>query len=207
VLRAIGATAIDHVPTSFDELLSGVQERRWDMNVSIFVTPQRARQVAFSQPVWALGDGFLVQPGNPKLLTGYPALAACREARLGVIAGQVQVASARAAGVGDAQLIVFGSQPEAMAALMDGRIDAFAGTAIGSRAAADANPAVQAVAHEARPEAVPPAGAFSFAKENGSLLNAVNRQLRGYLGSAEHRARMSTYGITHAEIDAVLPRA
>jgi polar amino acid transport system substrate-binding protein len=156
VLRAIGAAAIEYVPTSFDEFLPGVQERRWDMNVPIFVTPERARQVTFSQPVWALGDGFLVQPGNPKVLTGYPALAARREARLGVIAGQVQVASANAAGVGDGQLIVFRNQPEAIAALMDGKIDAFAATAIGCRAAADGNPAVEAVAHEARPRAKPP---------------------------------------------------
>jgi polar amino acid transport system substrate-binding protein len=94
VLRAIGVTAIDYVPTSFDEFLPGVQARRWDMNVPIFMTPERARQVAFSRPVWALGDGFLVQPGNPKVLTSYEALAAQADARLGIIAGQVQVASA-----------------------------------------------------------------------------------------------------------------
>jgi polar amino acid transport system substrate-binding protein len=207
VLRAVGVTAIEHVPTAFDEFLPGVQQGRWDMNVPIFVTPERARHIAFSHPVWALGDGFLVQPGNPKNLTSYAALATRREARLGVIAGQVQVASAQAAGVGDGQLIVFRNRPEAIAALMDGRIDAFAATAIGSRAAADGNPTVQAVAHEARPDAKPPVGAFSFAKENERLLNAVNLQLRRYLGSAEHRARMAKYGITRAEIDPVLPKA
>jgi polar amino acid transport system substrate-binding protein len=207
VLRAIGVTAIEHLPTSFDEFLPGVQQGRWDMNVPIFVTLERAGQVAFSQSVWALGDGFLVQPGNPKRLTDYPALAARREARLGVIAGQVQVGSARAAGVGDGQLVVFRNQPDAIAALMEGRIDAFAATAIGSRAAAHGNPAVEAVAHELGQVTKPPVGAFSFAKENESLLNAVNLQLRRYLGSADHRARMAKYGITHTEIDAVLPKA
>ena len=133
VLRAIGMTAIEYVPTSFEEFRPGVLERRWDMNVPIFVTPERARHVAFSQPVWALGDGFLVHPGNPKTLTDYPALAARLGARLGVIAGQVQVASAKAAGVADGQLVVFRNQPEAIAALMAGEIDAFAATAIGCR--------------------------------------------------------------------------
>lgn len=207
VLRAIGATSVEHIPTSFDEFLPGVQQGRWDMNVPIFVTPERAQHVAFSLPVWALGDGFLVQPGNPKALNGYAALAARSDARLGVIAGQLQVASARSAGVGDGQLVVFKSQPEAIAALQAGQIDAFAATAIGSRAAADGNPAIDAVAHEASQGAKPPVGAFSFARGNHALLQAVNEQLRRYLGSADHRARMAKYGITHAEIDAVLATA
>jgi len=205
VLRAIGVTAIEHVPTSFDEFLPGVQQGRWDMNVPIFVTPERAQHVAFSLPVWALGDGFLVQPGNPKALTSYAALAARSDARLGVIAGQVQITSARSAGVGDGQLVVFKNQPEAIAALVAGEIDAFAATAIGSRAAAESNPAVEAVAHELGQGAQVPVGAFSFAKGNHALQQAVNEQLRRYLGSSDHRARMARFGVTHTEIDAVLP--
>src|ERR1700739_190196 len=75
VLRAIGVSSIEHHLTSFEELLPGVQEGRWDMNVPIFVTAERAGRVAFSVPVWALGDGFLLQRGNPKALTGYRAVA------------------------------------------------------------------------------------------------------------------------------------
>ncbi len=205
VLRAIGVTAIEHIPTSFDELLPGVQQGRWDMNVPIFITPERARHVAFSVPVWALGDGFLVQPGNPKALDSYAALAAQGDARLGVIAGQVQISSAKAAGVAERQLVVFKDQPEAIAALTAGQIDAFAATALGSRVAAEGNPAVQAVAHKAGAQA--PVGGLSFAKSNVSLLNAVNEQLRRYLGSAEHRARISPFGITSTEIDPVVGKA
>jgi len=205
VLHAIGVTGIEHVPTSFDELLPGVAQGRWNMNVPIFITPERARHVAFSRPVWALGDGFLVRPGNPRALDGYAALAAQGDARLGVIAGQVQIQSARAAGVADGQLVVFKDQPEAIAALLDGRVDAFAATALGSRVAAQGNPAVQAVAHEAGAQA--PVGGFSFAQGNDGLLEAVNTQLRSYLGSAVHRARMVPFGITATEIDPVLGQA
>lgn len=205
VLRAIGVTAIEHVPTSFDELLPGVSQGRWDMNVPIFITPERAQHVAFSLPVWALGDGFLVQPGNPKALHSYASLAAQGDARLGVIAGQVQIGSARAAGVAERQLVVFKDQPEAIAALVAGQIDAFAATALGSRVAAEADPGVQAVAHEAGAQA--PVGGFSFAQGNASLLNAVNEQLRRYLGSVEHRARMAPFGITGTEIDPVAGKA
>lgn len=206
VLRAIGVTTIEHVPTTFDEFLPGVQQGRWDMNVPIFVTPERAQHVAFSTPVWALGDGFLVHPGNPKALTGYAALAARTDARLGIVAGQVQAASARAAGVTDGQFVVFKNQPEAIAALVAGTIDAFAATALGSRAAAADNLAVEAVAHPMGQGATVPVGAFSFAQGNHGLLAAVNGQLGFFLGTHEHRACMAKYGITRTENDAVLPQ-
>lgn len=60
VLRAIGVTRIEHCLTTFSELLAGVEAGRWDMNVPLFVTPDRAAKVAFSLLVWAIGDGFLV---------------------------------------------------------------------------------------------------------------------------------------------------
>ncbi len=207
VLRAIGVTSIEHHKTSFEELLPGVQAGRWDMNVPIFATPERARHVAFSLPVWTIGDGFVVNRGNPKALTSYEAVAARTDARLGVIPAQVQAHAARSAGVRDGQLMEFKDQPEAIAALLAGRIDAFTGTALGGRVLADANPALEAVAHDVNGKGTAPVGAFSFSKNNTRLLDAVNRALRRYLGSADHRARMAKYGFTSTEIDGVLPSA
>jgi polar amino acid transport system substrate-binding protein len=204
VLRAAGATSIEYQLTSFDELLPGVAKGRWDMNVPIFVTAGRAEHVAFSAPVWALGDGFVVHGGNPKALVSYKAVAARRDARLGIIAGQVQLDSARSAGVSDDQIAMFNDQPEAVAALLAGKIDAFAGTAVGNREVAGANATLEAVAHELSKGGNAPVGAFSFSKSNHGLLQAVNDQLRKYLGSADHRARMAKYGLTETEIDSVI---
>lgn len=207
VLHAIGVTTIDHHKTSFEELLPGVQAGRWDMNVPIFATAERAQHVAFSMPVWTIGDGFVVHRGNPKALTGYEAVAARADTRLGVIPGQMQYHAARSAGVSDAQLVEFKDQPDAVAALLAGKIDAFTGTALGGRVLAAANPELEAVAHDVSGKGNAPAGAFSFSKNNTRLLDAVNQQLRRYLGSADHRARMAQYGFTSAEIDGVLPNA
>jgi ABC-type amino acid transport substrate-binding protein len=80
VLRAIGVTRIEHRLTTFSELLPGVEAGRWDMNVPLFVTPERAKLVAFSLPVWAIGDGFLVRAGNPKALNSYASIAERQDA-------------------------------------------------------------------------------------------------------------------------------
>jgi hypothetical protein len=122
VLRAIGVSRIEHHLTTFSELLPGVEAGRWEMNVPLFVTPERASKVAFS-------------------------------------------------------LRVGGS-------------------------------VLEAVEHEQGPGGMRhlPLGAFSFNKGNSDLLNAVNKQLRLYLGSPDYRASMAHFGLTHREIDPALVR-
>jgi polar amino acid transport system substrate-binding protein len=207
VLRAIGVSSIEYVQTTFEEFLPGVQEGRWDMNVPIFVTAERAQYVAFSVPVWTIGDGFLVRSGNPKVLTSYEAVAARSDARLGLIPAQVQVVSAKSAGVSDDHIVLFKDQPEAVAALMAGKIDAFAATALGNRTTAAGNPTMEAVDVDARKSGAELIGAFSFSKSNPSLLQAVNAELRRYLGTPDHRMHVAKYGFTAIEIDGVISGA
>ncbi|WKL50114.1 transporter substrate-binding domain-containing protein [Flavobacterium pectinovorum] len=204
ILRAIGVTSIEYCHTTFEELLLGVQTGRWDMNVPVFVTLERAKEVVFSLPVWSLGDGFVVHRGNPKGLTSYKAVKMRNDARLGLIPGQKQFDAAKLAGVNDSQIVIFNNQPDAVAALLGGKIDAFAATAIGNNAIAEANPELESVPHKNSRDGKAPVGAFSFSKENNELLQAVNEQLRKYLGSNDHRTRMAKYGITETEIDEVV---
>lgn len=204
VLEVMGVSAIEFHPTRFEALLPGVEEGRWDMNVPIFISAERAQRVAFSRPVWTLGDGFLLPAGNPRALGSYASLAAQADARLGTIAGTVQIGAARSASVGDDQMVVFQDQAEAVAALQAGNIDAFVGTAVGNRALAEAHPGLDAVAHDGDGSGKPAFGGFSFNKDNHTLLQAVNEQLQRYLGTADHRARVAKYGLTGAEIDGIL---
>ena len=209
ILRAIGVTRIEHHLTTFNELLPGVAAGRWDMNVPLFVTPERAAMVAFSAPVWGIADGFLVRAGNPMQLVSYASLAAHPDARLGVITGQVQHDSAKAAGVREHQITLFDRQADAIEAVIAGTVDAYASTALGNRIVANRidGASLEAVAHEAVADGIPrrpPLGAFSFNRQNNALLDAVNRQLRVYLGSAAHRARMAEFGLSSAEIDPAL---
>ena len=205
VLREIGVTTIEHRLTTFSELLPGVAAGRWDMNVPLFVTPERASMVEFSVPVWAIGDGFLVRSGNPKSLDSYASVARHADARVGIIAGQVQHQSAKAAGVSDERIAIFEQQADAIEALRSGKIDAYASTAVGNRIVAERiGGNVQAVDHPSAHHA--PVGAYSFNKNNGALIREVNRQLRVYLGSNDHRARMARFGLTSKEIDPAIAR-
>lgn len=205
VLRELGYTRIKHERVSFAELLPGVNAGHWRMNVPIFITPERSCTVDFSTPVWALGDGFIVAPGNPKHLHSYADVASHGDITVGVMPSTVQWTAALAHGVPESRIRQFGQQGEAIDALLAGEIDAYAGTALGNRVMAErvGLDRVSAVGHAA--EGVPPLGGFSFAKNDASLRDAVNKALLRYLGSTDHRQRMAKYGFTNDEIDPALP--
>jgi len=208
ILRSIGVRSVECRLTTFSELLPGVAAGRWDISVPLFVTAERAELVVFGVPVWALYDGFLVRAGNPKHLTSYEGLARAGDALLGVITGQVQHDAARRAGVPESRIKQYLHQQEAIDALLEGRIDAYASTALGNRTLVRhiGNAALSAISHDltaATPYA-PPKGAFSFAKVNVALRNEFDIQLRKYLGSLDHRSKMGRYGLTATEIDPVV---
>lgn len=206
VLRAIGVRRVEARLTTFSELLPGVADGRWTVATPLFVTPARAATVAFSRPVWALGDGFIVRSESAQALASYQAIAAAG-ARLGVVAGQVQRESALAAGVAADRITLFDTQAAVVDALLAGRVDAYASTALGNRTFTTAlgNPALAAVAAPVAPK--PPMGAFSFARHQVELRERFDGWLAGYLGSADHRARMAALGLGAGEIDPVVERA
>jgi polar amino acid transport system substrate-binding protein len=119
----------------------------------------------------------------------------------------VQHESARASGVSEDQIVIFEQQADAIEALRSGAIDAYASTAVGNRTLAGriGNSMLEAVEHDTGEGGKQrlPTGAFSFSKTDDRLLKAVNKQLRAYLGTADHRNRMSRFGLTHKEIDPV----
>lgn len=200
VLGMIGETAIEFVPVAFDELLTGVSAGRWDMNVPIFVTPERELRVKFSVPVWSLNDGFIVRRGNPKSLTTYASVRADQTARLGLIPGQVQFDAAQAAGIPSEQIATFPGQSDAVLALLEGGIDAFAATSVGNRAVVTDTPELESVPFVEAGAF----GAFSFEPSRTELIRDVNAALHLYLGSDDHRALIAKFGLTSEEIDGVL---
>jgi polar amino acid transport system substrate-binding protein len=207
VLRAIGIERVETRLVTFTELLPGVASGAWQINTPLFITPERAQLVAFSRPVWSLADGLMVQAGNPKRLTSYRTLAAHADARLVVVADQVQEQRALVAGFDPARVLRVATQPEAVAAVREGRADAYASVAMAHRgflrAAPDARLAVADFGMEGGAVAE---GAYSFSKANGDLRRAFDGALQRFLGSPEHRAIMRRYDFTDADVERVLPR-
>jgi polar amino acid transport system substrate-binding protein len=205
VVTMAGGGAFQPVEAEFAQLLPGLLDRRWMMTTGLFATDERRVRVDFSRPIWALHDGLLVRATDPHGISGYGSLARDRSAVLGVIVEQVQHATALRLGVPADRIRLFRTQDEAASAVASGQVDAYASVAAAHRGylvnRPDAPLAVVDVPVAEQPVAY---GAFAFAKESRDLRDAIDGALASYLGSPEHRALMSRYGFTAAEVDRVL---
>ncbi len=206
VLGRMGIKAVKTVKVEFADLLPGVAAGRWTMNTGLFISPERCRIVAFSDPIWALSDGMIVRAGNPRGINSYASIAADPQTRLGVVRATVQLDAGRQEGIPPQRIGEFGTQEDALSALLEGRIDAFSATALGQRAILAK---LNTTELELAPDFVPPEdkrgsaagyGAFSFAKSNWAFVDRFNLALAGYLGTDEHRTKMTAYGLSDAEI-------
>src|SRR5690606_39103330 len=115
-------------------------------------------------------------------------------ATLGVVAGAVERAYARASEIPDDRVAVFPDAPSALDGVATGRVDAYAGTSLtvntllaraGSEAIERASPFEDPVIDG---KSVRGHGAFGFRKGDRQLVEAFNEVLEGYLGSARHLA-------------------
>ena len=207
VLDELGVLSVEFVLTTFSDLIPGVMQGRWTINVPMFVTEARAELVDFSRPVWVAGDGFIVRNADAEKWTSYEAIADDPRATLAVVVAQIQEQTALQAGVPPERIISFPDQQIAAEAVRAGQADAFAGTAPGNRAylerAADLTLSFVPDA-PSTPRAGLPVGAFSFAKTTPQLTDAVNSSLDRYLGTKQHLEMMSRYGFTRQDLAPVL---
>ena len=99
VLARMGVATIETRKVEFADLLPGVAAGRWTMNTGLFISPERCRTVAYSDPIWALADGMIVRRGNPRRINSYSSVALDPEAKLGVVRGTVQAKTAHDEGI------------------------------------------------------------------------------------------------------------
>jgi len=207
VLRSLGAEQIEGVLTEFGALIPALQAGRFDVIAAgMYVTPERCRQVAFSEPTYSIGGAFLVQAGNPLDVHSYADVKANPEARLGVMAGAVELRYARSVGIPEEQRVMFPDPPSGVAGLLAGRIDAVALTALTARdllAKSDGDGLALAARFEDPVIDGTPArgyGAFVFRKEDGLLREAFDRELATFIGSEAHLELVRPFGFTAGEL-------
>jgi polar amino acid transport system substrate-binding protein len=121
------------------------------------------------------------------------------------VADQVQEQRALAAGLDPARVLRVATQPEAVAAVRDGRADAYASVAMAHRGFLRAAPDTRlAVVDFGAQGGAAAEGAYSFAKSSADLRHAFDGALQRFLGSPEHRAIMRRYHFSDVDIERVL---
>jgi polar amino acid transport system substrate-binding protein len=138
VLAELGIENMEASVVDFGALIPGLQAGQFDMIAAgMFITPERAEQIIFSDPDYCVSNSFAVAEGNPMGISDFQSIIDSG-ATLAVLGGAVDEGYAVDSGVPDAQIERFadvGAQYDALAA---GRVDAVSGTFLTVKTQTDA---------------------------------------------------------------------
>lgn len=202
VFQRMGIDKLDGVLTEWASLLPGLNAGRWDVVAAgMFITPERCKQAAFSDPSYKIGQSFLVPKGNPHDLHSYQDVAENADVTLGVMAGAVEYGYAKDAGVPDGQIKQLPDQASLLSAVKAGRVDAAALTSVSiermdRRGGGDV---VRVENFQTPPEAVG-YGGFAFRQGDDQLLKQFNKHLNAFVGTEEHLELVEPFGFTEANL-------
>ncbi len=203
VLAQIGINKIEGVFTEFGSLIPALKAGRFDIIAAgMFVTPDRCKEINFSEPTYRIGQAFLVKAGNPHNLHSYKDVAANSEAILCVMDGAVEGKYAEASGIPPSQIISVPDTPSGLKAVQSGRANALALTSLSiQKLIKNANdPSIE----QAKPFENPSIdgkevlgyGGFGFRKDDHNLYTEFNRHLKAFIGSKEHIELVKPFGFT-----------
>lgn len=195
VLNDMGYENIEPVQTEWGGLIPGLNANRFDIITGgMNILASRCENIAFSEPIAKIGDGFIVAPGNPEGIGNYADLAESG-AIMVTGAGYSNIEAAKDAGVPEENIMQVPGPTEILAAVRAGRADAGAGTYFTVKQLADSSEgAVEVTDPNAMPEETMNWAGIGFRKDNQEFLDKFNAALEDYIGSEEMLEAVAEYG-------------
>jgi polar amino acid transport system substrate-binding protein len=203
VIEKMGIKSMDGVLTEFASLIPGLRAGRFDIVLAMFINPTRCAQVAFSEPIYKIGQGIIVKSGNPLTVRSYDDLVKNDKVRIAVMAGAVQSTYLKKLGVPDERVSAFPDGPSAIAAVKIGRADVFTISNLPARRLLEtAGPSSGLELVPDMPDPVidgkPGRGydGFAFRQDDADLLAAFNKALAEVAATPAFLAAMEPFGFT-----------
>jgi polar amino acid transport system substrate-binding protein len=207
IVSRLGIPQIHWRLVEFTALVGELESGRIDVIAAgMFITPERAHRVSFSEPTFHVQQGLLVSEGNPWQLHSYEQVLARKDLRIAVVSGAVEERLLRQIGLLDRQLVIV---PDAQA----GRVAVESGLADGL---ALSSPTIQWMAQWeqlGKTEAALPFeqpkvaagarlgyGAFVFRNSDRQLRTAWNKAMKLFIGSPEHLKIITEFGFSAVEL-------
>jgi polar amino acid transport system substrate-binding protein len=206
VLKKMGIADITWTVAPFGTLIPGLKARRYDfVAAEQNISPERCKQVSFTEPNSSYGEGLLVKTGNPKKLTTYADIAKDPSLKVAVVSGANNIDFLRAVGVKDSQVVFIPANADALATVKN-RADAYAATELTVASIAKGQTDVEQVKPFTDPivngKPVRNYGGFAFRPEDKELRDAYDAALVEFRKTDEYKAILTTYGLSEASIKA-----
>ncbi|WP_120997186.1 ectoine/hydroxyectoine ABC transporter substrate-binding protein EhuB [Stutzerimonas urumqiensis] len=202
IFERMGIETIKPVLTEWGSLIPGLRAGRFDLIAAgMYITPERCKQVIFTDPHYRLLDTLLVAEGNPKNLHSYEDIANNPDAKLAIMSGTVNLGYAREAGIKDSQILQVPNTTAQLQAVRTGRADAAIGTQLTMKGLAEkGGDSVEAIDDFKDDPSRAGYGALAFRPEDKALRDAVNAELKEWLGSEEHLKTVAPFGFDRSNL-------
>jgi len=207
ILQRMGIEEMQGVLTEFGSLIPGLDAGRFDViTAGMYITPDRAKQVAFANPEYTIGGGLAVKAGNPHDLHSYKDIAENPDVKIAVMAGAAEFDHLIAVGASEEQITTVPDQPSALAALQANRVDAITMTSAALQSLLDTvnDPKIErvedftiAVVNGKSQQAF---GSAAFRPEDNDFREAYNSELGKLKESGELLEIYKSFGFTEHEL-------
>ena len=179
VLAELGIENVNAEVVEFGNLIGGLQAGQFDLIAAgMYINPDRAEQILFSDPDYCIAESLGVEPGNPLGIVDYQSIVDNPDITVAVATGTVEVGYIEDAGVPDDQVVEFADIDSMYDALVAGEVDAVTGTAATVQRYAAASGDIEGVEPffplDADGNEVLPCGGYGFRNENQDFRDAFN---------------------------------
>lgn len=210
VLNEMGYENIEFQVVDFGDLISSLNAGQFDIIAAgMYLTPDRIKQVAFSDPDYCVPESLAVAAGNPHGIVDYSSIVENPELILAVASGTVEVEYAEVAGIPDEQLKSFSGIDQMYSALIAGEVDAVTGTeaTVNGHVAGNEDTIVAVesfypTAAEGFDDPVLPCGGYAFSLDEPEFRDAFNDQLNEFREDGTTKELITQYeGFTDENVD------
>ena len=200
VMERAGVPRIEWVQANVGSLLPELEAGRSDAISGLYITPERARRVAFSEPTFRARQTLLVRTGNPRRFHSFDDLLRS-DAKIAVLHGTIEEGMVLEIGFPESRVVEIPDVLTGRIALETGLVEALA---LSEPAALFmtrrqmlglteiAQPFTQPQPVHGLPKEF---GAAVFRKADSDLLGAWNNAMAGFIGSPEHLRMLARYGL------------
>lgn len=202
VLAELGINDVEAVVVEFGTLIPGLQAGQFDMIAAgMFITPERAEQIIFSDPDYCVSNAFAVADGNPLDITDFQSIIDSG-ATVAVLSGAVDEGYAVDSGVPDDQIERFSDVNAQFDALAAGRVDAVSGTALTVNTQAEATDGIEATdGFFPVIDGVEQIGCGGFGFLDQEFRDAFNAELKNLQADGTVEQLVTSFGFASADVE------
>ncbi|UQS23031.1 ectoine/hydroxyectoine ABC transporter substrate-binding protein EhuB [Amycolatopsis thermalba] len=205
VCKGLGIDTVQASVVPFDQLIPALNAKQFDIVAAgMNITPVRCNAALFSDPDYSALTALLVPSGNPQGINTLADVAA-KKVKVAVLSAAVEKGFATAAGVAEDQIETLDTQDNMLRAVTAGRVYCAALTDISLKWLVKQNPnsgveVTSGFQPTENGQPVQTAGGFVFRKEDTSLRDAFNQQLKTLHDNGEWLRIASPFGFDQSNL-------